>query len=233
MKHIGRKQMMTIHIYKYCLENNLKRDLIIPKTFLINTKTCDEDIKNCLEEIKNEDPEGFQIPWIIKPGEFSNRGKGIEMAYTEEEVEPKVKKLLENRKGNVVLVQKYLIDPVLYKNRKFDLRCFAFVIKLPNKFSVFWYNSGYARTSSYEYNLENRTNLMVHLTNEAVQVKSNFKKYNIFLDKKSFGKFEDGNKLYYDELEEYFKSDETFVKHNKTFKDHILPQIKVKLKIYS
>lgn len=179
MKHIGRKQLMTIHIYDYCQKTGIKLDSIIPKTFLIKTKTSDSDIQTCIEQIK-QDSEGFSIPWIVKPGEFSNRGKGIEMAYSEEEIEPKVKKLLENRKGNVVLVQKYLIDPVLFKNRKFDLRCFAFVLKLPKKFSVFWYNEGYARTSSYEYSLGNRDNLMVHLTNEAVQVKSKILIFFIF-----------------------------------------------------
>lgn len=173
VKHLGRKQLMTIHISNHCKEKGIKLDSIVPKTFLINTKTCESDLMDCIQGIK-KDSHQFSIPWIIKPGEFSNRGKGIEMAFSEEEIEPKVRKLLENRKGNVVLVQKYLNDPVLFKKRKFDLRCYALVIIMPHKLTVFWYKQGYARTSSYEYQIDDKKNLMVHLTNEAVQVKSKY-----------------------------------------------------------
>jgi tubulin polyglutamylase TTLL1/tubulin monoglycylase TTLL3/8 len=48
----------------------------------------------------------------------------------------------------------------------------------------YWYNDGYIRTSSEEYNLDDVSNRMIHLTNDAVQ------KHN-----QSYGKYEDFNKV--------------------------------------
>ena len=70
-----------------------------------------------------------------------------------------------------MIVQYYISKPLLYKNRKFDIRCYGLVVRLTSKILFFWYMDGYARTSSFEYSLSNKSNLMVHLTNEAVQVK--------------------------------------------------------------
>lgn len=68
---------------------------------------------------------------------------------------------------------------------------------------------------------------MMHLTNEAVQVKSKSILFDLTPGKNSFGKFEQGNKVYYNELEEYFKEETSFVSKNMSFKNHILPEIKV------
>ena len=48
----------------------------------------------------------------------------------------------------------------------------------------YWYSDGYLRTSCREYNLKNATNRMIHLTNDAVQKKS-----------EDYGRFESGNKV--------------------------------------
>lgn len=53
----------------------------------------------------------------------------------------------------------------------------------------YWYNDGYIRTSSEEYNFNDIHNVTVHLTNDAVQKKtSNYGKYEDF-NKMSFGSF--------------------------------------------
>jgi hypothetical protein len=73
-------------------------------------------------------------------------------------------------------------------------------------------------------------NLMMHLTNEAVQVKSKYNRAVFYQkDKNSFGKFEQGNKVYYNELEDYFKDDPAFTSKNASFKQHVLPEIRVSL----
>ena len=173
MKHIGRKQLLTSNVYHHCKSlGTITPERVIPETFLINQESSSQDIASCLDKIQASlDSGDFKGPWIIKPGEFSNRGKGIKMAYKVDEIEGLVIDMLENRKGSVAMVQRYLVDPLLFEKRKFDLRCYALVIKTPGKFSVYWYNQGYARTSSYNYDTMNKDNLMVHLTNEAVQVK--------------------------------------------------------------
>ena len=55
----------------------------------------------------------------------------------------------------------------------------------------YWYQDGYVRTTSSEYQVKTNCS-KIHLTNDAVQ--KNLPDY---------GKYEKGNKLSYDELENY------------------------------
>jgi len=82
------------------------------------------------------------------------------------------------------IIQKYIEKPLLYKNRKFDIRCFAICTTINGNLQAYWYTDGYLRTSCREYNLKNATNRMIHLTNDAVQKKSD-----------DYGRFESGNKV--------------------------------------
>ena len=50
----------------------------------------------------------------------------------------------------------------------------------------YWYKEGYVRTSSREFNVNDLENKMIHLTNDAVQKKSD-----------EYGKYESGNKVSY------------------------------------
>ena len=50
----------------------------------------------------------------------------------------------------------------------------------------YFYEDGYIRTSCKEFSLDNLSNRFVHLTNDAVQKKSD-----------DYGKFENGNKISY------------------------------------
>jgi tubulin--tyrosine ligase len=50
----------------------------------------------------------------------------------------------------------------------------------------YFYEDGYVRTSCKEFTLENLGNRFIHLTNDAVQKKS-----------EDYGKFENGNKMSY------------------------------------
>jgi hypothetical protein len=76
----------------------------------------------------------------------------------------------------------------LYKERKFDLRIWAVVTE---DFRIYVYKHGYVRTSGSEYDLNNKNNF-VHLTNQCLQVKD-----------ESYGTFEEGNTLSFDQLQEY------------------------------
>lgn len=115
----------------------------------------------------------FQDPLIVKPGENSNRGTAITMAYSELELRRVTEDLVKHRKTcTTALVQFYIANPLLYHGRKFDIRCYGLVVRHPQRVSFFWYMDGYARTSSFAYNVRDRTNAMVHLTNEAIQVQS-------------------------------------------------------------
>jgi len=169
IKHLSRKNLLAINIYEYAKKCNIDPNSMIPTTYFIREDDCESSIDSALQIIEQE--YGFDDPWIIKPGEFSNRGKGISMGVGMDDIRKKVTELSENRKGACILLQRYLGEPLLYKKRKFDLRCYTLLIKSRDRASVYWYTHGYARTSSFEYDKYQTDNLMVHLTNEAVQVK--------------------------------------------------------------
>lgn len=117
--------------------------------------------------------------WIVKPGENSNRGKGILISRDLGEIEG----FVANASTHTYIVQKYLERPLLIRQRKFDIRCFALVTSVNGLIKAYFYQEGYLRTSSKKYSPDNLTKA-VHLTNEAIQMKYD-----------DFGKFEAGNKV--------------------------------------
>jgi len=80
-------------------------------------------------------------------------------------------------------LQRYIETPALYKNRKFDIRCFAVVCSTNGHLKAYNYDEGYLRTSGREYNTKT-FNKFIHLTNDAVQKRS-----------EDYGRFEFGNKV--------------------------------------
>ena len=82
------------------------------------------------------------------------------------------------------IIQKYMEKPLLYKNRKFDIRCYALTTTVNGNLQGYFYTEGYLRTSCREYNIKNAHNRLIHLTNDAVQKKSD-----------DYGKYENGNKV--------------------------------------
>lgn len=167
---IGQKTRLTELMDKYCRLNQIDFLDVMPKTFLIRLNSFDLDFAKMAEAKKKDD--GFRNPVIIKPGENANRGIGISMAYSASEAAQTSLSLLRNRKGtSCVIVQYYISNPLLYRRRKFDIRCYGLVVRFSNRTAFYWYQDGYARTSSFEYSTANKQNLMIHLTNEAVQVK--------------------------------------------------------------
>ena len=69
------------------------------------------------------------------------------------------------------LIQKYMENPFLYNKRKFDIRCYILITTVNGIVKGYWYEDGYIRTTSKEYNLKNIDNKFIHLTNDAVQKK--------------------------------------------------------------
>lgn len=66
------------------------------------------------------------------------------------------------------------------------MTCFNGAIK------AYWFDEGYVRTSSSQFNLKNNKDVLVHLTNDAVQKKS-----------EGYGKHEKGNKVSYEDFQKY------------------------------
>ena len=83
--------------------------------------------------------------WIVKPGENTNRGTGISVQTKLNDIKQLVGQ--ESTGSRTFILQKYIENPALFKNRKFDIRCFAMVTSVNGNLKGFTYDEGYLRTS--------------------------------------------------------------------------------------
>ena len=131
--------------------------------------------------------------WIVKPGENTNRGCGIQVSRDINHIKGLINNMNVNGRKRSYIIQKYMEKPLLYKNRKFDIRCYALTVTVNGNFQGYWYTEGYLRTTCREYNTKNpEKNRLVHLTNDAVQKRSD-----------DYGKFESGNKVRFSSLKDH------------------------------
>jgi len=143
--------------------------------------------------------------WLVKPSN-QNQGRGIEICKNLREI----KNCIQSKAAHTQwVVQKYLEKPLLYKGRKFDIRVWTFI---NDKGEIYFCKHGYIRTSSSEFTMDNNFNF-IHLTNNCLQQ---------FGD--NYGKFEDGNTLSFEVLQQYI--DETFPDKKISLAEHIVPRIK-------
>lgn len=63
-----------------------------------------------------------------------------------------------------------------------------------NNLKAYWYTEGYIRTACTVFTLKNLDNKFIHLTNDAIQKKS-----------EDYGKFENGNKISFNDLSKYIE----------------------------
>ena len=90
--------------------------------------------------------------------------------------------------SNELIIQKYLDNPLLYRKRKFDIRCFVLV---DWNLNVFFCREGHLKASSFMYDINN-INKFIHITNHSFQKKSN-----------KFEQFETGNEISYQEFKNF------------------------------
>ena len=102
---------------------------------------------------------------------------------------------------------------MLYKGRKFDIRHFMLATKMYGKMRLYWFGEGYVRTSSFDYDINEVSDEMIHLTNDAIQKESY-----------EYGKFEEGNKVSYTDLQRYF--DFTYPNRKYSIAEEMYPQMK-------
>ena len=102
---------------------------------------------------------------------------------------------MNSSKRKSYIVQKYITKPLLINKRKFDIRVFGLFTSINGWKKGYFFQEGYLRTSWKEFTCKNITNRFIHLTNDAVQKKS-----------ESYGKYETSNKLSYLDFEKYILS---------------------------
>jgi Tubulin-tyrosine ligase family len=188
----------------------------IPMTFHIKNDSDEEFLEFSEYFYKNNPNEG--CIWILKPGENTNRGNGILIFNSIDDIKNEIKnKSVAGPGTHTFILQKYIEKPFLINQRKFDIRCYALITSINGIIQCYYYEEGYIRTSSKKYCTSNINNMFIHLTNDAIQKKS-----------ENYGKFEFGNKLMYSEFQKYLKTN--FSEKKVDFWADIIPKIKDMIK---
>jgi len=124
--------------------------------------------------------------WLLKPANM-NQGRGISMVKNLKELR---QRLTSKNNRSLWVLQKYIERPLLYHNRKFDIRVWVLVT---DSADVLLYKDGYIRTSSELYDLSSSAS-QIHLTNNCLQVNGT-----------NYSKHEPGNTLSYDVFRKYLE----------------------------
>ena len=122
--------------------------------------------------------------WLIKRINL-NRGREIKVLNDLEQIINEIMEIKSEQRLKYIIIQKYIEKPLLYYNRKFDIRIwvlFSYMLKA-NKFEAYVFKEGHLKASSESFDI-NSLDLFIHLTNYSVQ------KYS-----KNFSKMEIGNEI--------------------------------------
>lgn len=212
------KKNLYSNLVKYCEEKLWNIDDVVPKTFFIdlNSSQVKSHIKTFICHYKSRPKKPASI-WILKPSGL-NRGQGISLFSKLSEFKSILKSTPKD--CETIIIQKYIENPLLIYNRKFDIRVWVLIT---HEYKCYFCKEGYIRTSSEEFSLSTSSihNKFVHLTNNAIQQKSS-----------KYGKFEDGNQIDLKLLEKFLPVPEAFEEIYKKIQDLItisLSSVKKKL----
>ena len=135
--------------------------------------------------------------WIIKPINL-NRGRCIQVMNDTDAIVEYLQKIQEmkkiesenndNFKCEHIILQKYLEKPLLYQERKFDIRIWIMLIAGQENF-VYIFKQGHLKATCAKFDI-NSSSHFIHLTNYSVQ------KHNV-----DFSKIEIGNEISYEEFQ--------------------------------
>jgi len=219
--HLTNKKTLFLSLRKYCEVTGESLLDLIPLTYHISYGLADIELLRFLDEqttISESGGRKLKGIWIVKPGENTNRGTGIAVCGTLEQVKAELSAHsvcpISGLKRTFIL-QKYIENPLLINKRKFDIRCFALITAINSVVQCYFYQEGYLRTSSKEFSLKDTNNRFIHLTNDAVQKHS-----------EDYGKYESGNKLSYSDLQRYLDSHSS----GKTVQRDVIGQIRKVMK---
>lgn len=190
-KELTSKKRLFFNMHSYYTSIGINPFSKIPLTFHVSYGSYDSTFKVFMSKFHEFQKLGAANIWIVKPGECTNRGIGINVCRSLDQIIDSINNY-DCEYDRTFIIQKYIESPFLYKNRKFDIRCYALISCIEGNIQAFFYKEGYLRTSTVEFNVKNVENRFIHLTNDAVQKHAS-----------NYGKHEAGNKLSYLEFQDY------------------------------
>jgi hypothetical protein len=226
------KNGLYLSLKAYCPTVDIDLATIVPHTFYLSAVPGDGDRSTELEEFISFNGDATDLIWILKPAFAANQGCGIKVISglqeclttigcqqsqqklqqepADESEEASHSKKQAAPRITEWIVQRYMTQPLLVHGRKFDIRCYVLIVIKQSSSSkvllhgvkdgcdlkAYLYKEGYIRTSGKKYNLNNLGDRETHLTNDAVQKKA-----------ASYGKYESGNKLTYDQFQDVICKD--------------------------
>lgn len=124
-----------------------------------------KDVNEILEKCQKVYPQyylnGDKNIWIIKPAGLS-RGRGIQVFSNLEQIQTHIE-----GKENNWIAQKYIENPLIVNNRKFDLRIWVLVTCV-NPLTIWFWDKPYVRFPAADYTDTNLNDRFIHLTNNSV-----------------------------------------------------------------
>ncbi|KPA84911.1 tubulin-tyrosine ligase-like protein [Leptomonas pyrrhocoris] len=149
--------------------------------------------------------------WITKSSAGCH-GDNIEIFCGDQVGLTKLLRFVDSQRGGQPwIAQQYIDRPLLYHKRKFDIRCWALLLR--DRYEIYVYDELVMRTSSVPYNRDTATSRtangrLAHITNHCVQETG-----------AAYSLYEDGNELWREHLD-------GLVRYKGTFKSEKLKQTK-------
>jgi hypothetical protein len=75
-------------------------------------------------------------------------------------------------KDNSYVVQKYIKQPALWNDHKYDFRIYVLITTVIDPMTIFVFKDGLVRLASEKYSNKNLTDVFVHLTNYSLNKKN-------------------------------------------------------------
>ncbi|XP_028842945.1 tubulin polyglutamylase TTLL5 isoform X4 [Denticeps clupeoides] len=149
---LTRKDRLYKNIQRMQQAHGFKNFQFVPQTFVLPAEY--QEFCNAFSKDKG--------PWIIKPV-ASSRGRGIYL----------VSSLSQIPLDESILVSRYISNPLLIDDFKFDVRLYVLVTSY-DPLVIYLYEEGLARFATVKYNraTKNIKNQFMHLTNYSVNKKS-------------------------------------------------------------
>ena len=156
------KHMPTSHANTKNTKQSKQKDKVYP--LLKDLSQYQQRISSILSELEKHQTQykmnGIHNIWIVKPGNLS-RGRGIHCVNKLNTV------VTQCKENNYIIIQKYIENPLIILNRKFDIRQWVLVTNI-NPLTLWMWEQPYLRFGAEDYKLTDINNLYSHLTNNSI-----------------------------------------------------------------